>query len=402
MRKHPLVLLLLVLSLSFQLTAQFKNKSFGEGFNLLGKDSSFSLNAAFRFQSLFINDWSVRNDDFGYVENHNSSFLVRRARLKFEGFAYSPKLKYKLELGLSQRDINNDNASYLSNSSQIIYDAVVDWNFYKGFTLRAGQTKLPGNRERVISSGNMQFVDRSILNAEFNLDRDMGIALMHNSTIGENFGVNLSAAFSQGEGRNVTKGNMGGYEYTFRIEALPLGKFASKGDYVGSDVSREEKPKLSVGFTFDCNDHAGRTRGNLGTFIKADDAELKTLYTGFADLMFKYKGFSLMGEYAIRGTDGKNPQILDEDGSVLATYTTGAALNLQAGYLFKKNFEFALRYTKLSLQNALVGDDEEQYFIGFSRYIKGHKLKVQVDLGYSSIANQDDELVWRTQLDIHF
>lgn len=400
MRKHPLVLLLLVLS--FQSTAQFKNKSFGEGFNLLGKDSSFSLNAAFRFQSLFINDWSVRNDDFGYVENHNSSFLVRRARLKFEGFAYSPKLKYKLELGLSQRDINNDNASYLSNSSQIIYDAVVDWNFYKGFTLRAGQTKLPGNRERVISSGNMQFVDRSILNAEFNLDRDMGIALMHNSTIGENFGVNLSAAFSQGEGRNVTKGNMGGYEYTFRIEALPLGKFASKGDYVGSDVSREEKPKLSVGFTFDCNDHAGRTRGNLGTFIKADDAELKTLYTGFADLMFKYKGFSLMGEYAIRGTDGKNPQILDEDGSVLATYTTGAALNLQAGYLFKKNFEFALRYTKLSLQNALVGDDEEQYFIGFSRYIKGHKLKVQVDLGYSSIANQDDELVWRTQLDIHF
>ena len=38
------------------------------------------------------------------------------------------------------------------------------WNFYKNFELWFGQAKLPGNRERVVSSGNLQLVDRSILN----------------------------------------------------------------------------------------------------------------------------------------------------------------------------------------------------------------------------------------------
>ena len=39
------------------------------------------------------------------MENANTSAFIRRARLKFDGFALSPKLKYKLELGLSNRDI---------------------------------------------------------------------------------------------------------------------------------------------------------------------------------------------------------------------------------------------------------------------------------------------------------
>lgn len=389
--------------------AQFTNKEFGKGFNLVGKDSSFYLNAAFRFQNIFINDWTVRNDDLSNIGDHESSFLVRRARLKFEGFAYSPKLEYKFELGLTQRDINNDNVTYLSNASQIIYDAVINWNFYKGFSLKVGQTKLPGNRERVISSGNLQFVDRSLLNSKINLDRDMGLQLLHEAKLGEKFEILTIAAFSQGEGRNITSGNIGGYQYTFRVEALPFGMFASKGDYVGSDISREAKPKLAIGFTYDHNDHAGRTNGNLGTFIEADDIYLKTLQTCFVDMMFKYKGFSMMGEYAIRGTSDKNPYVLDESGNKILDskgksqkYYTGAALNIQAGYLFKGNYEFALRYTKLVPHNLSVGNDENQYFIGYSRYIKGHKLKVQVDLGYSSIVDRDDELIWRTQVDIHF
>lgn len=410
--KNKLALIIVMLAINcFMNTtlAQFANKEFGKGLNLLGKDSSFSLNAAFRFQSLFINDWNVRDDDFSTIEDHKSSFFVRRARLKFEGFAYTPKLEYKFELGLTQRDIHNDNTTYLSNASQIILDAVINWNFYKGFSLKVGQTKLPGNRERVISSGNLQFVDRSLLNSKINLDRDMGLQLTHESTLGENFDVIAIAAFSQGEGRNITAGNIGGYQYTFRLEALPFGQFASKGDYVGSDISREAKPKLAIGFTYDQNDHAGRTNGNLGTFIEAEDDYLKTLQTGFVDLMFKYKGFSFMGEYAIRGTSDKNPYILYEFGDKILDskgksqkYYTGAALNVQAGYLFKRNYELALRYTKLVPHNLAVGNDENQYFVGYSRYIKGHKLKVQMDLGYSAIDGRDDELIWRTQIDIHF
>ena len=46
--------------------------------------------------------WDVYN---GLSNPASKLFRCRRARLKFSGFAYSPKLKYKLELGLSNRDI---------------------------------------------------------------------------------------------------------------------------------------------------------------------------------------------------------------------------------------------------------------------------------------------------------
>ena len=40
------------------------------------------------------------------------------------------------------------------------------WHFAKNWELWAGQTKLPGNVERVISSGDLQLVDRSLLNKD--------------------------------------------------------------------------------------------------------------------------------------------------------------------------------------------------------------------------------------------
>ena len=73
------------------------------------------------------------------------------------------------------------------------------WNFYKNFELWFGQAKLPGNRERIVSSGNLQFVDRSILNAGFNIDRDLGIQFRHHFNLTDTFIVREALAISQGE-----------------------------------------------------------------------------------------------------------------------------------------------------------------------------------------------------------
>ncbi|WP_291871406.1 porin, partial [Maribacter sp.] len=117
---------------------------FGKGlFNLVGKDSTWSMKIATRMQFLSTNTWDSQDG----LTNPESNFLVRRARLKFNGFAYSPKLKYKLELGLSNRDISGASA-FTSNAPRYILDAVVMWNFHGNFELWAGQTKLPGNIER--------------------------------------------------------------------------------------------------------------------------------------------------------------------------------------------------------------------------------------------------------------
>ncbi len=390
-----------LLILSFNAISQeIEGPKFGKGIlNIVGKDSTWSMNMSARMQFLSTTEWEYEGDQYGKAE---SNFLVRRARLKFSGFAYSPKLKYKLELGLSNRDIAGA-SEFTSDSPNYILDAVVMWNFYENFELWAGQTKLPGNRERVISSANLQFVDRSLLNSRFNIDRDMGLQLRHHIDFSENFVVREMVAVSQGEGRNVTTGNLGGHQYTGRVEILPLGNFSGKGDYVGGDLQREETPKLALGATYDFNYNAVKNRSNQGSYMVNDEGFYETnISTIFVDAMFKYSGFSLMAEYSNR--DAEDALAKNSDGSLTGDVVqVGNGLNLQAGYLFKTNWEIAGRYTTIDLDQNITGKDvESQYTFGISKYIVGHKLKVQTDISYSTLGGENDNLMYRLQMDIHF
>lgn len=378
------------------------NNKFGNGlYHVVARDGSYSMKFAARMQSLYIGEWNV-NDSTG-IGAGSSQFLVRRARLKFGGFAFSPKLKYKIELGLTNRDISGA-STHTKGAPRIILDAVVKWNFYKNFTLWAGQTKLPGNRERVISSANLQLVDRSKLNSNFNIDRDMGAQLRHHFTIGKNFTVREIFSVAQGEGRNITDKNLGGYQYTSRLEVLPFGKFASKGDYVGGDQKREEKPKLAIGGTYDLHDRAVKTKSNQGDYMENDEGYFETdVITVFADMMFKYKGFSLMGEYAVRTAE--QDSALNVNGTKTGdVVSVGYGMNFQMGYLFKKNWEVAGRYTLTEWDKTVTGKEAQtQYTLGISKYFKGHKLKVQSDITYSeTVGSLDNDLIYRLQFDLHF
>ncbi|MDF1698622.1 MAG: hypothetical protein P1U56_22410, partial [Saprospiraceae bacterium] len=277
------------------------------------------------------------------------------------------------------------------------------------FSIRFGQGKLPGNRERVISSANLQFVDRSWLNSRFNIDRDLGLMLTHKHKLSGDFILIEKIAFSQGEGRDITVGNFGGSEYTFRLEALPFGAFQSKGDYVASAVKRESTPKLSVGLTYDINNKAARERGNLGSFIDADGTPGKTLNTFFADLMFKYQGFSSMIEYVDKSTSDGDPVLFSQfTDDIIGEYYTGSSFNIQMGYMFQNNVEIAGRYTTTS-PDIGVDNDDKRYTIGLSKFIVGHSLKVQTDFTYRSITTQgdipdvaNDKMIWRTQFELQF
>jgi len=409
MKKTMNVLKIALLAVSFAgLTnashAQLKAPKFGKGFRVKGQDSTFELKFGFRFQNLFVSEWDLLNDDFSQAQFQNADFMVRRSRLKFDGWAYTPKLKYKLELALSNRDNGGGATSAEFNrAANIVLDAYVDWNFWKNVSIKFGQGKLPGNRERVISSGNLQLVDRSRLNSRFNIDRDMGFYLSNWTKLGKQFHIKQVAGVSQGEGRNITSGHHGGFDYTYRLEFLPFGKFQSKGDYIGSAIKKETKPKLAIGLTYDNNQNAVRNRGQLGSFIQDSTGAYfgKDLNTFMADLMFKYKGFSVMAEYADKSTGDNNPIVLDGSGKKIGTFYTGSGFNVQAGYMFKSNWEPVLRYTDITPQ-AGVANSETQYTIGLNKFVVGHKLKIQTDLTFRAINGADDQLFFRTQVDIHF
>ncbi|WP_296314702.1 porin [Winogradskyella sp. UBA3174] len=400
--KLRITLLALVICAFYSTNAQeISDTSFGKGLiNFVAKDSSFSIKFAPRFQVRSISSWDYDGNQYGSPE-HN--FIVRRARLKFDGFAYSPKLKYKIELGLSNRDISGAN-EFNRETPRYILDAVIMWNFYGNWELWAGQTKLPGNVERVVSSANMQLVDRSLLNSRFNIDRDLGIQIRHKTKLGGDFLLREKLSLSQGEGRNVTEGNEGGLQYTARLEFLPFGTFKSKGDYSQSDLKREEKPKLMMGFTYNYNQNAVRERGFAGDYmIRTDGSIYETDQTTvFADAMFKYNGFSFMGEYAKRTADDEVATEIDGTTPTGDIVLTGNALNLQAGYLFKNNYEIAARFTTVNYEAITNRRPQDQYTLGVNKFIVGHKLKVQSDISYTTLDGNQDNITFRLGFDIHF
>lgn len=363
------------------------------GLEVVAKDSSASMKFNLRMQTLFTAQKFIESSDW------STNFITRRARLKFGGWAFNPNFKYKMELGLSNRDIGSSSDFEEVNSApKYILDAVVKYRINRNLTLWFGQTKLPGNRERVISSQNLQFVDRSLVNSRFNIDRDQGIQFHFNFKLQEAV-IKPILSISKGEGRNVTISNLGGFDYTGRIEYLPFGEFESKGDYFGSDLKREDKPKLAIGVTYDYNEGASRERAQLGDFLTDSNSVFLTtdLSTIFADLMFKYNGISIMAEYANKES---SEMVIAENGK---KYVTGSGFVTQMGYLFKNNMEIAFRYTELNTNDEMYSGlrDTNEYTLGVSKYIDGHRLKFQSDVSIIDVEqNNSNQIRFRLQFEL--
>ncbi len=381
------LMVLVFLCMSLSGFGQNKKIEFGKGLNYAAKDTSFAVKFNFRFQNLMIVNYDEASDKY------TTQFLVRRSRLKFGGFVFHPNLEYKAEIGLTNRDISvNREDGNGSGASRLILDAVLKWKFTKNLALWFGQTKLPGNRERVISSGSLQFVDRSLVNSRFNIDRDVGIQLRGKFKLGGVL-VNPSFAFTQGEGRNITVINLGGFDYTAHVDILPLGKFKNKGDYFGADLEREQTPKIAFGFTYDYNDRAVRQGGQLGNFVidsTGNAAAENSLSAFMVDMIFKYKGFSVQSVYATKSADKNLVGTTNLEGKS-TKFFTGSGFNVQAGYLFKNNVELAFRYTTIRIDNDFSGlKDEDEITIGLSKYLVGHNLKVQTDFSRVTQPNIND------------
>ena len=386
---------------SINLNAQeISAPKFGKGLlNIMGKDSTWGMNFAARVQYLTTTTWMEK--DQGYSSPESNS-LIRRSRLKFKGFAYHPNLTYKIELAFSNRDMSGG-SNYTSNSPRIILDASVRWKFNQKLWIQFGQAKLPGNIERIISSSKLALVDRSILNSKFNIDRDFGLQMRYKFNLSKKFVVKKTFAISQGEGRNVSKGNLGGHQYTAKIDLLPFGNFKSDGDYVGNDIEREKKPKLLVGVAYDYNNDSVKTRGNTGNYMETTTGFFKTdIKSLFVNSHFKYMGLSFMGEYASRTSDDAISK--NSDGSLTGDIVNdGSAINFQIGYVTPSNVAITTRFTNIKFKDIIYPkNDTEQLTVGLSKYFVKHKLKIQSDLTSEKSMNNKNKIFYRLQFEIHF
>ncbi len=338
----------------------------GLGFN--APDSLFGLNIRFRMQS---------RAGFNFDEDMNIESIdarVSRLRLRFDGYMMNEKLTYYIQLSFSRGDQDWDN----THVPNVVRDAMVYYHFNKKFYMGFGQGKLPGNRQRIISSGQQQIYDRSNVNANFTLDRDFGLFAYYSNKAGD-LHYNLKGAISTGDGRNQLTTDKG-LEYTGRIELLPFGKFQNDGDFSEGDLEFEATPKLSLGGGVSFNENAIRTRGTIGTELY-DNRDMKS---AFADMVLKYRGWALSSEYISRATPESAFTYNELDSTQMAYVVTGNGIDTQISYCFRNYWEIAARYSVVTpateIRTAAMRDSF--YIIGVNKYLRKHLTKFQGFVGY--------------------
>ena len=348
------------------------NIEVGKGVTFRPKNDSYEMTIRFRMQNMLGLQF---NDKIGLTE---TEARIKRLRLRFDGYIFSPEFIYSIQLGFSDYD-----AEFRPNgNANIIRDAIVYYRPNPDWNLGFGQTKLKTNRARINSSSALQFVDRSIVNSEFGGDRDFGFFGEYHYGTYDGFALAALASVTMGEGRNWSSSEIDGLDYTARLELFPFGRFHSKGEYTEGDTYYEEKVRLMVAGGYSFNQNTCLTQGFKGDLMP--EGVTRDLGSYYADIILKYRGFAFNADYMGRHITGGGGAVIP--GSDVYIYT-GCGVNVQASYLFDRKWEIALRNSTMMPDRAvqpLVGYRLwNQATIGCTRYIIGHSLKVQLDLSYN-------------------
>ena len=113
------------------------------------------------------------------------------------------------------------------------------------------------------------------------------------------------------------------------------------------------------------------------------------------DITKSYKGFETWGCNAIYRDCTVDNLVAIDYGVQQEIY--------ESGYVFKNNWEVAGRFTTIMPDNTYSSNEtENQYTLGVSKYIVGHKLKIQTDLSYSTLGSESNFLEYRLGFDLHF
>ena len=387
----------------------------GNGIVLASTDNNYKVVLRGYSQSLF-ESRTISYDSSTIVDNNRyNRFRARRIRLRLSGNQLYPGFSYRLQLNLAESEADD---GFLSN---ILWDAWLGYNINKTNKIIIGQKGTPtDNIEVQMASNTLQLPERSRLTGAFSSIREIGVFYDNRFKVGNKAVIKSMFNITTGDGYayNFNSRDYGGLKYGGRINILPFGLFRNFGQFRQVDMVRELNPKLLIGFSGSFNNGMSSRRGRRnGDFLFYNIAGVDTSYrlpnylkVG-GDLLFKYRGFSLLAEYvntkAFVANDithrndryGNDPSqitssfgafnedeflTVSSDEYVKRQLILGSGFNIQAGYLFKSLFSIDGRFTKLNpnefsfMNNATYYNRQHYYEIGLSKYFsKNYSFKVQ-------------------------
>ncbi|RPD41504.1 porin [Chitinophaga barathri] len=360
-----------------------------KGFEFAPRGEKFLLQVQGRLQFRFATPEDqdpVTFDDFSGEKE--AVFKINRARLKVGGYAFQPWIKYYWEYELGQSNLLN----YTIN--------IQKWDW---LSFQVGQWKVEYTRERRISSGEQQMMDRSVINREFTVDRQQGVEVY-----GRLKGRGLAdfsywAAALTGTGRGSTQNDDNRLMYFGRLQWNFTGIYL---DFEGSDLEIHEKPAgvLALSVVTNRSPYTRFSQAGGGSLEGYEDGQPGQYRVTQANLetAFQYKGFSFQSEFHWKEIVDK----LDNDRTdVLHGYY------VQAGYFFHQAISWWPAPLEIAVRNAgyrpdpAADDTKKRELSGAANwFFKGHKNKLTFECSHFNYDKTGgipaDQLRFRLQWDI--
>lgn len=405
------VLIICFLAISAQAQNPVLNSyKLGEGLTFTG-NSGYSINLRGYAQPYMeFRSYTEENRDDIYTRAR-----LRRARLRLSGESKQHNIDYRFQVDLSGV------AEVGDGGSTPLMDAWIGYSPTSRIKIIFGQRATStDNRELTMGSQTLQLVERSRLTSAFSSIREFGLFAQGNFRTGGGTYLRPQLAVTNGDGLNVFNTDRGGLKLGGRVDFLPFGLFTNYGQFRQADVVRENAPKFVIGIYYSHNKGMSSRRGReSGAIIYLNDSLEESLpnYTKYgADFMFKYKGFSVIGEFVgssatvpdditfrVRNNGTTSTSFLvngnqDVENYVKGRMILGRAYNIQMGYIFKNRISIDARYTHLDadehsfLNNGTFYNRPNHYTLGLTKYLsRGYGFKVQGDVTYTQIKENSND-----------
>ena len=390
-------IILLSISCVFSQESERNNASFS-----LGDGISFSFNEGdYEFNIYgFIKPTYIYNDEKNYTADGEYSNVFRQfksqnSNLFFTGFAKDEKLSFTIQMDYS--------------SSNPLVEAFIGYHFNEKNTLYFGQMQVNHNNlEMSHNEDRLRFTNRGILSQTYT-ENGEEFGLFFETSFGKSIIFKPTLAITSGDGKNSfgddsRDSDKGGVKFGSRINIFPFGDFSIGNRLSTVDLMHEERPKVQIGFAYSKNMGASNEVGDgHGDFILYDDSgdELFPDYSQlFLDLNLKYRGFSLVLEYADAFASGLDQIYTDPNAfnllipqQISEYLVVGDSQGLQFGYFTKNGISIDLIYENLNPEFDSYGSSilrkSSNMGVGISKYLAGNNLKIQASAFKTSYKNSN-------------
>ena len=362
--------------------------------NIVTKDGNTHLKVEMRLQSRFNTPFESNPKSIEELQaDAVSSFGLNRARFKVGGHIYQPWIKLKYEYDL--------------NGSQTL-DARITLEHSEALNFRFGRMKAHYSPERVTSSKDQQFVDRSMVNDYFTLDRQQGVSLLGRFNKGTALDFDYSFDIFNGTGREGDN-ESDNFMYVARLQSNFLGEKVSSAM---GDLKISDKPISHIAIAASTNESrytrfSTNNPAQVNDLPEHNEADGYRLEQWMVDAAFRYQGFSFQTEY-------HSKDITDQYNENFTGTMNMTGYYAQAGFFPHKlienipeQLELAVRYSTVDPDTAIDGNDQREFLVAANWFFNGHRNKLTADIGRYEIDNEDTGMTnsenrIRVQYDLSF